>query len=325
MFVTRTGLTAASLAAIAMTACSVEKDETGGRPVIESTTQQTAANVTETKPATPATPKTSTVKVVSTSGEIRGSTVPVSTEYSLGEVAFRDKRYGDAVTSFGEYVAARPENPWGHYMLGLSLWKTGDFEKARSEFSRTIELDPRHIKGLLNLSRVLLDEGKPREAREYVVAALKVDSMSSDAHHLMGRVHMGLKQNEEAIVSFRLALVYNPNNTWSMNNIGLILLQQQKFSEAVRPLAQAVLVDSGVAVYHNNLGIALEHLGQYSLAASSYRKALEADKNYTKAVMSLARVDGRKEDPALVKLDLATIAGEFDKEVRTGVVAVARK
>jgi len=210
-------------------------------------------------------------------------------------------------------------------MLGLSAWKAGELDKARGEFERTVQIDPKHVKGLLNLSRVLLDEGKPKEAREYVTAALKLDSTSSDGHHLMGRVYSGLKQNEEAIVSFRLALVYNPNNVWSMNNIGLILLQQQKYSEAVKPLARAVAVDSTIAVIHNNLGIVLEHLGQYTLAAASYRRAIEVDKGYTKAVMSLARVEGRKQDTTLAVLDLATIAGEFDKEVRSGIVAVAKK
>jgi hypothetical protein len=84
-------------------------------------------------------------------------------------------------------------------------------------------------------------------------------------------------------------------------------------------------VDSSIDVIHNNLVIVLELLGQYTLATTSYRKAVEADKGYTKAVMSLARVEGRKEDVTLVKLDLLAVGSEFDKEVRTGVVAVAKK
>jgi predicted Zn-dependent protease len=321
VLVTRSGLAAASFAAIAMTACNVEKDETGGRPVVESTPSTTQSTTQSPAPAS-----TETVaRTVSTRETVRGSGTPVNAEYGLGEKAFRERRYADAVVSFGEFTSARPENPWGHYMLGLSAWKAGDVEKARTELERTVELDPGHVKGRLNLARVLLDLGNPKDARKHVVAALAVDSTSGEGHRLMGRVQSTLHLNEEAIVSYRLALRYDPDDVWSMNNMALILIQQQRFTEALSPLARAVAVDSTVPVFHNNLGIALEHLGQYTLATASYRKAVGADSSYTKALMSLARVDGRKEETGIVPVNLAHLSDEFDKAVRSGTVAVARR
>ena len=215
---------------------------------------------------------------------------------------------------------------WEHYMLGLELRKSGDLVSAEAALKRTLELDPKHVKGHLNLGRVYLDQDKPRDARTHIVAALKLDSTSSDGYRLLGRVHAALKQNEEAIASYRLALARNPDDTWSMNNLALILIQQQRYTEALPPLARAVKLDSTVAVFQNNLGIALEHLGQYGLATSAFRSALSADSSYTKAVLSLARVEFRKEDPATVPVDLAVLADTFDREVRTSVgVAVVRK
>jgi Tfp pilus assembly protein PilF len=317
VLITRSGLATASFAAIAMTACSVEKDDTGGRPAVEATpttAQPQPTSGTET-----------VARTVSATETVRGSGTPASTEYDLGEKAYRERRYTDAVLSFTEFTNARPDNPWGHYMLGLSAWKSGDVEKARVELERTVELDPKHVKGRLNLTRVLLDLGDAKGARKHVVAGLAIDSTSGEAHRLMGRVQSSLRQNEEAIVSYRLALRYDPDDVWSMNNMALILIQQQRFVEALGPLARAVVVDSSVPVFHNNLGIVLEHLGQYSLATVSYGKAVRADSGYTKALMSLARVEGRKEEAGLVPVDLAQLAAGFDWAFRCGAVAVARR
>src|SRR5688500_18838535 len=41
---------------------------------------------------------------------------PVS--FADGEAAFQSKNYGEATTLFAHYGQRRPDNPWGHYMLG---------------------------------------------------------------------------------------------------------------------------------------------------------------------------------------------------------------
>ena len=94
------------------------------------------------------------------------------------------------------------------------------------------------------------------------------------------------------------------------------LCKQGKNEEALGPLARAVELDSTVAVFQNNLGIALEHTGRFVLATQAYKAALSVDAGYTKAKLSLARVEGRPEDPALVPVELATLAQTFDREIR---------
>jgi Tfp pilus assembly protein PilF len=247
----------------------------------------------------------------------------VTVEFDLGEAAFREKRYGDATQLFATYVEQRATNPWGHYMLGLSAWKSGNLPQAREAFERTLELDPGHVKSLLNLTRVLLDQELPKEARQRVDVALKLDPASGEAHRLMGRVQTTLKQNEEAIVSYRLALSHDPKDVWSMNNMALILIQQRKYEDALPPLARAVQIDSTIPVVQNNLGIVLEHMGQYTLATNAYRAAIAVDSGYTKAVMSLARVSALKEATTLVPVNLAALGEEFDRVVRTTPVSVA--
>ena len=45
---------------------------------------------------------------------------------------------------FEAYSESEPDNAWGHYMLGLSAWKTGDHTRALEAFDAALRLDPTH-------------------------------------------------------------------------------------------------------------------------------------------------------------------------------------
>ena len=245
--------------------------------------------------------------------------------YEEAESAFTSRRYGEATEMFAAYVTRRPQNAWGHYMLGLSAWKAGQLPRARESFEQAIELDPSHVKSLLNLSRVLLELKEPREASERVVAALEIDSASVDAHRLMGRVHTALGESEEALASYRVALTLDSKDVWSMNNMGLVLIELGRFEEAIRPLARAVQLDSSVAVFRNNFGMALERTGHFVAAAESYRAAVSIDAGYAKAVASLSRIEGRTDDVTAPPVDVGLLAEDFVREIetwQTGRVAI---
>jgi predicted Zn-dependent protease len=257
--------------------------------------------------------------------------LPTNVSYAKAESAFTAKQYGEATTLFRAYVNEHPKNPWGHYMLGLSAWKAGDLERAQSGFQGALALDPKHVKSLVNLGRVLLESDRPMEARKRLLAAITIDSGSTDAYRVLGRVDTRLGRFDEALEAYRTALAIDPDDTWSMNNMGLLLIQQGRYEEALRPLARAVQLAEEVPVFQNNFGIALERTGHYTMAAQAYRDALSADSSYQKAKVSLARVDGRSDDPAASPVTVGMLGDSFAKEVegwqgqRVGVRAVAKR
>jgi tetratricopeptide (TPR) repeat protein len=246
------------------------------------------------------------------------TTKPESQVVSLPEAEsmYREKKYVEASEMFASFADQHPSNPWGFYMLGLSSWKAGNLDQAEGAFVKANELDPKHVKTLLNLTRVHLDQGRPKDALGTVTMAMKLDSTSGEVYRLMGRVRSSLNEPNEAIAAYRIALLRDPVDVWSMNNLGLIMIQQGKNEEALGPLARAVQLDSTVAVFQNNLGIALEHTGRFALATEAYKAALAVDGGYTKAKLSLGRVEGRKEDLSLPPIELVTVAQNFDREIR---------
>ena len=176
-------------------------------------------------------------------------TVPVNVSFEEAESVYKERRYAEATAMFDSYVQRKPDNAFGHYMLGLSAWKAGELDRARSAFEKSLELDAKHVKTLLNLSRVLIEQGKPKDALTHVTTAVQLDSMSGDVRRMMGRVQTELRQPNEAVESYRVALSLQPTDIWSMNNMALVLIQQGRFDEALPPLARAVQLDSSVAVF----------------------------------------------------------------------------
>jgi tetratricopeptide (TPR) repeat protein len=242
---------------------------------------------------------TTAAKVLKTGGEgFDASVAPkVSGSFADGESAYHAGKYGEATAIFSGYVERRPNNPWGHYMLGLSAWKSGDLTRSEQAFEHALSLDPSHMKSLVNESRLFIDQKRYDDAIDRLTRASEIDPESAVVYRLLGRSYHAKGDTEEAIEAYRAAIEVNENDAWSMNNLGLLLLEVKRADEAVPLLAKAAELKQGVAEFHNNLGMALEHTGRFKAAAKAYGDALTANPDYGKAKKNLARVEAVKGGP----------------------------
>jgi tetratricopeptide (TPR) repeat protein len=192
-------------------------------------------------------------------------TGPVS--FDEGQTAFTEKRYADAVRLFTGYTSDKPDNVWGYYMLGLSAWKAGDRDAAVNAFTLALEKDASHVKSHINLSRVLVEQGRAQDALPHVEAALVIDSTSGETVRLLGRVKRELGDSAGAIAAYKRAIVLDERDVWSMNNLAKLYIGQGNYDDAVGPLARAVEIDSTTPAFRNNLGVALGHSTRVDLGA----------------------------------------------------------
>jgi tetratricopeptide (TPR) repeat protein len=238
-------------------------------------------------------------------------TGPVS--FADGDAAYQSKNYGEATKLFEQYIERRPDNPWGHYMLGLSAWKSGDLVKSEQSFETALRIDPAHMKSLVNLSRVLIEQKRYDDAIVKLTTASDVDSESATVPRLMARAHSAKGDFEQAVDAYRRAIALDGSDAWSMNNLGLLYLEHGFVEDALAYLAKAVQMKENVAAFHNNLGMALEHQGRFVAAATAYKGALTAEPGYKKATQNLARVEAVKSGPE-EPFDLAALARGTDEE-----------
>jgi tetratricopeptide (TPR) repeat protein len=250
-------------------------------------------------------------------------TGPVS--FGDAEAAYQAKKYVEATLMFEEYTARKPANAWGHYMLGLSAWKSGDLAKSESAFETALRIDPTHMKSYVNLSRVLIDQKRYDDAIAKLTMASGIDPESVTVQRLMARTFSAQGKTDEAVDAYRRAIALDENDAWSMNNLGLLFLEQKFFEDAVPYLARAAELKPNVPSFYNNLGMALEHMGRFVGAAEAYKGALAADPGYAKAKQNLARVEAVKSGPE-EPFDLAQLAkGIVDERKVAADDTVAKK
>ena len=238
-------------------------------------------------------------------GFVSGATPKVTgpVKFADGQTAYQARKYSDAAAMFERYTAQRPANAWGHYMLGLSAWKSGDLARSEQAFEAALSIDPLHVKSLVNLSRVFIEEKRYDDALDRLTAAAEINPESTEVFRLLGRTYVAQGKTGEAMDAYRRAIEIDTFDAWSMNSLGLLLVETKRADEALPLLVKAVGLRQAVPAFHNNLGMALEHTGRFKAAAEAYKAALTVDPGYDKAKRNLARVEavqGNAEEPLAV-------------------------
>jgi tetratricopeptide (TPR) repeat protein len=252
------------------------------------------------------------VKPIATSGEKRTdgeASLPNATpkitgpmSFADGQAAYQARKYSDATAIFDRYTTERPANAWGHYMLGLSAWKSGDLAKSEQAFEKALSVDPQHVKSLVNLSRVFIEQKRYDDALARLSSAAEIDPESTEVQRLLGRTYQTQGKTDEAVSAYRRAIELNELDAWSMNNLGLVFLETKRADEALPLLTKATELRPEVPVFQNNLGMALEHTGRFKAAATAFKAALAADPGYDKAKRNLARVEAVQGDSEETKI-----------------------
>ena len=144
----------------------------------------------------------------------------------------QSKNYGEATKLFDQYRRASSGQPVGP-MLGLSAWKSGDLVKSEAAFETALRIDPKHMKSLVNLSRVLVEQKRYDDAIVKLTAAEEVDPESATVPRLMARAHSAKGEFEQAVDAYRRAIALDGSDAWSMNNLGLLYLEHGFIEDAL--------------------------------------------------------------------------------------------
>ncbi len=241
-------------------------------------------------------------------------TPPEPVSYAQAEDAYFQGNYDQAVDLFTFYTLQNPQNAWGHYMLGMSLWKAEDPEGAEESFQAALLINPDHVKSLINKGRVQLEMNRPSEAGQTLLAAVALAPDNVQAQRVLARAQNSAGQHAQAEASYREILAGHPDDIWSLNNLGLLMIQEERFDEALPALAHAAQLQPDLAAVQNNLGVALERSGYISAAKTAYAQTIALDANYGKAQASLARLEKVTEAEGLAEFDLAATAAAFSSQ-----------
>ena len=251
--------------------------------------------------------------------------VPVFVTYSTAEEAYQSGRYTEAAAMFATYCSEHPDNAWGHYMRGLSLWKADRDQDAEGALREALSVKPDHLKSLVNLARVELELDRPADALETIEQALDVAPDNVDARRVLGRAYHNMGRSEDAAVAYLAALRLAADDAWTLNNLALVWIEMEQFDRALPPLARAVELAPEVAVIRNNLGTVLERTGHLSQAGEQFEVAASLGSGRGEENLArLSQVTIATDDPAadLIALAAAWTGTVVDDPADPGAAAV---
>lgn len=166
--------------------------------------------------------------------------------------AFRLQQEGqlvEAETLYRAILAAAPDHPGSHHLLGLVEHQLGRDEAALQSIKRAIALN----------------DNEP------------------NYHNNLGTVYRSLGRLDEAIACYRYAIALKPAFAAALSNLGLALQQQGQLAPAQRALEQALQAKPDYAAAWFNLGNVLAARGEHAKAIEHQRRALALDPNHIEA------------------------------------------
>jgi tetratricopeptide (TPR) repeat protein len=90
-----------------------------------------------------------------------------------------------AARAYEKYVALQPDDPRGHYSLGLVAEQRQDWKRAEEFYGRSIELDPNFADGHFNLAVAYANQSKYEPAIVELRKVLAVDPVNDDARAML--------------------------------------------------------------------------------------------------------------------------------------------
>jgi Flp pilus assembly protein TadD len=151
-----------------------------------------------------------------------------------------------------------------------------DYANAESLLQSAISEGTPPAGAYLRMGKILLDRDDWERASRYLKKSLQFREENDQAHLFLGFAYRKLGQPEQAETEFIQAAELNPRSDVNAYFAGHQLLIDVKFEAALPYLYKAVKLNPRNASAYRALGAAQVHLGNYGLAESYYRKALEA-------------------------------------------------
>ena len=118
------------------------------------------------------------------------------------------------------------------------------------------------------------------------------------AHLTLGATLLGADKPDQAIASFRQAILLDPENPAAHNDLGLACLRSARIAEAIAAFRQAITLKEDLPSAHYNLGLALEGQRDDMAALTAHRRAAALAPNFLEAHERLGCLLDRTSCPA---------------------------
>ncbi|HKW97166.1 MAG TPA: tetratricopeptide repeat protein [Bryobacteraceae bacterium] len=193
-------------------------------------------------------------------------------ELNLGMLLVRTKRDTEAVPHLEAAVQSKPAEFRPQWLLAEALLASGDFAKAEQHYQAAAAIDPKSAPAQLGLGRALARQNRLAEAAGHFRNAAELDQSFNDALLELAGLYEQNHQPENAIAIYQKF----PANVAAQEHLGELLIEANRFAEAIPCLETAVAHDPTAA---NRLALSTAYRmnKEPEKALSELKKAVAAE------------------------------------------------
>lgn len=212
----------------------------------------------------------------------------------FGNLCFRQHKFADSLTIATEIVSREPQNVRALNLMGRSLMKQGEWDKALEVLEGANVLSPSNPERLIVIGNACYGKGDLDKAMAYYEEAVDIDpDISPAAHRQMGQIKLELGQVEEALDLFKNS-VSEDEAAGFFNNAAVAAVREQKLDVALdlyQNALRALKTNRLKPLIFFNIALSHRRLGQTKLAVEALQKALRFDPDYEKARQQLDQIN----------------------------------
>lgn len=197
--------------------------------------------------------------------------------YYLAAAYQKTENYEDAEKVYDAILALRPGETDAYYLRGNARLSQGQYQTAKEDFDKVIELEPTNFNRLIQVYEVLAASGYKQMGQEYLEAALEERSDKMSAYD-RGRTYYYLGNYEQAQVLLEQAK--DSGSAECYLYLGMAYEATGDYNYAITNVYTSYLSrGEGDAEIYNQLGLCYLKQGEYTSALQSFQSAMQMEEN----------------------------------------------
>ncbi|MDJ0554863.1 MAG: tetratricopeptide repeat protein [Microcoleaceae cyanobacterium MO_207.B10] len=187
-----------------------------------------------------------------------------------------------AISLYREALAIVPNLQFIDYNLGIIFHHQGDLSTAYTHYYQAIALKPDHIQAHYNLGVILQQQGLLELAISSYQKVINLSQTSStnigiqvQAYSNWGSILVNEDRFNEAIEIFQQAIALKPDDATLYNNLGQAYLEAGKVEKAIINYRRALAVEPNLIVARHNIGKSFQKQGLHSEAIAHFQEVIQ--------------------------------------------------
>lgn len=232
------------------------------------------------------------------SGRVAANGTDIDSRRLLAEAYMEEELLPYAFQMYQEIQSIKPDDSLAE--LGVArIWdRWGDYGLAYQHAERAVVLEPRSAEALEALGRVHLHRNQIDQALSAFLSAVEIKPQSASLLSNTGYVFLKRGDLRQARAYLERAVAIDDSLVEARNNLGIVLARMGEPNSALR---EFMAVNDPAAAF-NNLGVVYLDQKRWSEAREAFRRALVLDPGHKKARMNLAEAEAHVPRPTIINL-----------------------